>query len=266
MTGHPVRSDEPGFGERILGSSAVHSGYRVRLAGDRAAVRQAQRLRFEVFNLELGAGLASAYRAGVDEDEFDPRCDHLLLEHCDSGAVVGTYRLLPGPGVASVASLYSAVEFELAAFEPLLRELLELGRACVQRRHRNPAALGLLWRGIARYAATHRIRYLLGCSSAHTTDPAVGAALYRELAWRHLAPERLRAWPRREYACPLETLPDGAVEVPRLLSAYLSLGARICGAPAIDSAFGTIDFLTVLDLESLAPRLRRLVGQPEAGE
>jgi len=39
--------------------------------------------------------------------------------------------------------------------------------------------------------------------------------------------------------------------VPKLLSAYLSLGAKICGAPAIDREFKTIDFLTFLDLASL---------------
>ena len=38
-----------------------------------------------------------------------------------------------------------------------------------------------------------------------------------------------------------------APAIPKLLRAYLSLGARICGAPAIDREFGTIDFLAVLD-------------------
>ena len=33
--------------------------------------------------------------------------------------------------------------------------------------------------------------------------------------------------------------------------AYLSLGAKICGAPALDREFRTIDFLTLLDLQAL---------------
>jgi putative hemolysin len=261
-----MRALDTPLGERILGSATTRPAYRVTQAADQAAVRQAQRLRFEVFNLELGTGLASAYCSGLDEDAFDRHCDHLLLQHCDSGAIIGTYRLLPGTRVASAAGLYAAVEFEVAAFQPVLRELLELGRACVQRRHRNPLALGLLWRGIARYATTHRLRYLLGCSSAHTTDPGVGAALFRELAWRHLAPERFRVRPREGFACPLETVADSPVEIPGLLAAYLSLGAGICGAPAIDPGFGSIDFLTLLDLDSLAPRLRRLVQMAGEGE
>jgi len=39
--------------------------------------------------------------------------------------------------------------------------------------------------------------------------------------------------------------------VPKLLMAYLSIGAKICGPPAIDREFKTIDFLTLLDLDSL---------------
>jgi putative hemolysin len=41
-----------------------------------------------------------------------------------------------------------------------------------------------------------------------------------------------------------------------LLRAYLSLGAKICGPPALDTDFKTIDFLTFLDLEALAPAVR----------
>ena len=44
--------------------------------------------------------------------------------------------------------------------------------------------------------------------------------------------------------------------VPKLLRTYLAIGARICGPPAIDLEFKTIDFLTLLDLERLHPRMR----------
>jgi putative hemolysin len=40
-----------------------------------------------------------------------------------------------------------------------------------------------------------------------------------------------------------------------LLRAYLAIGARICGPPAIDREFRTIDFLTMLDLQTLHPRV-----------
>jgi putative hemolysin len=42
----------------------------------------------------------------------------------------------------------------------------------------------------------------------------------------------------------------------KLLRAYLTIGAKICGLPAIDREFGTIDFLTLLDLQTL-PKIVR---------
>jgi putative hemolysin len=46
-------------------------------------------------------------------------------------------------------------------------------------------------------------------------------------------------------------------KIPKLLRAYLSIGAKICGPPALDREFKTIDFLTLLDLESLPPSVRQ---------
>jgi putative hemolysin len=48
-----------------------------------------------------------------------------------------------------------------------------------------------------------------------------------------------------------------AVRIPALFQSYLSLGARTCGAPAIDRQFGTIDFLVVLDVNDLDERVYR---------
>ena len=45
------------------------------------------------------------------------------------------------------------------------------------------------------------------------------------------------------------------VSPPKLLRAYLTIGAKICSEPAIDWEFKTIDFLTLLDLQTLHPRV-----------
>ena len=47
------------------------------------------------------------------------------------------------------------------------------------------------------------------------------------------------------------------VEIPKLLRAYLALGAKICGPPALDREFKTIDFLTLLDLKTLPAMARQ---------
>jgi putative hemolysin len=54
----------------------------------------------------------------------------------------------------------------------------------------------------------------------------------------------------------LDELAAEPVAIPKLLRAYLALGAKICGPPALDRQFKTIDFLTLLDLDKM-PLLAR---------
>ncbi|MFT3956485.1 MAG: GNAT family N-acyltransferase [Piscinibacter sp.] len=223
--------------------------YRLRLASDAADLRAAQALRFKVFNLELREGLSASWATGLDADDFDACCDHLLVEHAPSGAIVGTYRLQTGTSAARQLGYYSEREFDFAPFEPLRAELVELGRACIHAEHRSFAVLNLLWNGIADYARARRARWLIGCSSLTSQDSAAGAAAYARLA-PHLCAPALRTRPHEHFACPLDAPAPVAPKIPKLLAAYLALGAEICGPPAIDREFRTIDFLTLVDLSS----------------
>ncbi len=241
------------MGDRVLsrGSAQGTASYRLRLGAGEADTRAAQSLRFLVFNVEMNEGLEASYATLRDEDPFDPVCDHLLVEDVAGGEVVGTYRLQSGGTAASNLGYYSAQEFDLSAMEPFRPLIIELGRACVHSRHRNLHVLGLLWKGIAHYARERGARYLIGCSSLPTTDPAKGAAAYSSLMRRHLADEVFRVSPQPGWECPLDQMNPGEAKIPRLLLGYLSLGAKICGAPAIDREFRTIDFLTLMDLDTL---------------
>jgi putative hemolysin len=234
---------------RLVVSSPAH--YAARLARGTDEVRAAQTLRFQVFNLELNEGLRESFATGRDADPFDAVCDHLLVEHLPSGQIVGTYRLQSGADAAAHLGYYSAQEFEFDVFEPFRTEIVELGRACVHRQHRNLVVLGLLWKGIADYARQHGGRYLMGCSSITSQDSAVGASAYADLCRRHLVPPEFRTRPRAAFDCPLEHLAADPPSIPKLLRAYLTVGAKICGPPALDRQFKTIDFLTLLDLETL---------------
>jgi putative hemolysin len=240
---------------RLLVSSPTH--YTTRLARDREEVRAAQILRFEVFNLELNEGLASSHTMGRDEDPFDAVCDHLVVEHRPTGRIVGTYRLQTGLNAAAHLGYYCEQEFEFNAFEPARSEIIELGRACVHREHRNLIVLGLLWKGIADYAKARQGRYLMGCSSLTSQDAAVGASAYADLCRKHLADPQWRTQPLPAYDCSLNQLAAEPAKIPKLLRAYLTLGAKICGPPALDRSFGTIDFLTLLDLDALHPLARQ---------
>ena len=225
--------------------------YLARLAASRADLRAAQALRFEVFNLELDEGLVHSYDTGLDADPFDEICDHLIVEDAGDGSVVGTYRLQTGQRARDGLGYYSEREFDFSPFEALRSEILELGRACIHARHRNFAVLNLLWKGIGTYARDQGARYLIGCSSFTTQDAAVGAAAYQQLL-PHLAPPAWQTQPQPEFACPLDAVAAPAPRIPRLLSAYLALGSAICGPPALDRAFKTVDFLTWIDVHAPA--------------
>ena len=155
----------------------------------------------------------------------------------------------------------------------------ELGRASIDREHRTPEVLTLLWRGIAQYATDMGLRYLLGCSSINSKDPAEGWQMYRQLEHYRVSPE-FETLPTEAFACPTElegadaqprpsTKNQGegagpeasastanAPKVPKLLRTYLTIGARIGGPPAWDREFGTIDFLTLLDLKMVSASAR----------
>jgi putative hemolysin len=230
--------------------------YRTRLATTDADLEGAQRLRFEVFNLELNEGLDSAYLCGLDRDQFDEVCDHLLVEEIETGRVVGTYRLQTGAFAAAHRGYYSEQEFDFSPFESIRCELVELGRACVHRDHRKMYVVNMLWRGVTKYAVDRGSRYLIGCSSLTSQDPAIGHGVFETLCDEHLVASPFRTNPWQKYALPPSPPATDCPAPPRLLRAYLSLGAKICGPPALDSNFKTIDFLTFLDLAAFPPSVR----------
>jgi putative hemolysin len=248
--------------------------YRLRLAVSAADRDAACRLRFKVFNIELGEGLADSYHTGLDTDQFDLFCEHLLVEDKQetnpARRVVGTYRMQSGATAARNLGYYSEQEFSFAPYEPLRPDILELGRACIDREHRTPEVLTLLWRGIAQYASQTGLRYMVGCSSLTSKNPAEGWQVYRQLERYRVSPE-FETEPTADYACPREqegrcaqpssqpddqTSPPEQAKVPKLLKTYMALGARVCGPPAWDREFGTIDFLTLLDLKMLSTSAR----------
>jgi putative hemolysin len=234
----------------IAKATASTSRYITRLARSERELLQAQALRFQVFNIELGEGLAESVALGLDVDRYDAACDHLLVIDTTNNTVVGTYRLQTGERAQQRFGYYCEREFDLTPFARHRAQVLELGRACIHVEHRSFAVLNALWRAIALYARQRGSRYLIGCSSLTSQDQSVGAASYLALQ-KHLAPEALRTLPQPAYVCDMSAVAAKPPKIPKLLAAYLALGIKLCGPPAIDREFKTIDFLTLFDLEQI---------------
>jgi putative hemolysin len=233
--------------------------YTVRFAVTPEEIDAALRLRFEVFNVELREGLESSFLTERDEDEFDSTCHHLIVIEKSTNAVVGTYRLRTLEMAKSGHGFYSSGEFAIEDLPPpVLEKSLEIGRACIAREHRNSRVLFMLWKGLALYATLKNKRYLFGCCSLFSRDCTDGKRALRQLKRDGYFHETFRVAPCAETECKPEdflTADSGdPLELPKLFTTYLRIGAKICGEPAVDRHFKTIDFFVIFDKENIEPR------------
>lgn len=237
------------------GNPAIHienSRYRVHFAENAAELDAALKLRFEVFNLELGEGLSASFETMRDQDEFDNQCHHLLVTEKDNNRVIATYRMQTLEMAKNANGFYSDGEFMLSMFpQAVITNAVEVGRACIAREHRNGKVLFLLWKGIAKYMLYARKRYLFGCCSLTSQDPLEGKQLMEQLKASGRVHEHIQIFPQAGFECYPEDQPFSGIEkvkLPKLFRIYLNYGAKVCGPPAIDRAFKTIDYLVLLDV------------------
>ena len=245
------------------------AGLTLRLARDAQDLAAAQRLRYQVFVQELGAGGTMVdHQARLERDAYDEVFEHLLLideTRPSSGLdpVVGVYRLLTSDRMALTGRYYSEDEFDLAPLKATGRKLVELGRSCVHPDYRGGASMLLLWNGLADFVLERGIEVMFGAASFHGTDPAPLAPALSYLHHHHLAPEGLRVrakGPNRQdmaLMAPQTLHRAAAMElVPALIKAYLRLGGYVGDGAYIDHAFNTIDVCLVMDTEKMSARHR----------
>jgi putative hemolysin len=241
--------------------------FEIKITREPEDILAAQKLRFEVFNLELKKGLESSYARGLDVDDFDPICDHLIVRERESRRVVGTYRLMLGSTARKNFGFYSEREFDLERIKRLDGELLELGRSCAHKDYRDRALIHLMWQSIAEYVKQHHVRYLFGCASFPTTDPRKVSQAIALMKQKFYAAEAFRVEPLPKLK--IEGLDGGAAvgdpdevfsRLPSLIKGYLRLGSRVCGPPALDLEFGTTDLFLLLDIEKISGEYLKRFG------
>ncbi|MBA2674201.1 GNAT family N-acyltransferase [Ramlibacter sp.] len=257
----PARAKRPGARQ-----------FAVEWARSQDDVREAQRLRYQVFCTEMGATLSPPHGAaeGLDADRFDPYCEHLLVRAIDSvtgrrGPVVGTYRLLSPSQARAAGGYYSDTEFDLAPLAALRPRAVELGRSCVHADWRLGGVILGMWSALADYMLRHGLDTMIGCASIGLADgPGAALALWERLRQTHLAQPEWRVRPLRPLpgatahaqsvsSMHARTLPDA----PPLIKGYLRCGAHVLGPPAHDAAFNTADLPMMLRLQDMSPLYRK---------
>ena len=223
-------------------------------------VRGAQRLRYQVFAVEMGARLVCKI-PGHDMDLFDDYCEHLLVRDEVTQEVIGTYRALTPTQAKRAGSTYSDLEFDLTRLRTLRSRMVELGRSCVHAEHRQGAVIMALWGALAQFMSRNQLDTMIGCASIpmqHNGTPSghAAASIWRQLRETHLAAIDWHVIPR--LALPVDQLDNSlTVEPPALIRGYLRLGAKVLGAPAWDPDFNSADLPMMMRISDLPLRYRK---------
>ena len=228
----------------------------VSLASTQEEVREVQRLRYKVFIEAMGLS-ALANAEGLDSDEFDAYCDHLIVRDTKTLRVVGTYRVMSPHAARRMGRYYSEQEFDLGRLDNLRDRIAEAGRACIDPAYRSGSVIMLLWAGLAAFMRRERCDYLMGCASVSLADGGHNAAaLYHALDQNSFSPAEYRVTPHVPF--PVYEREAGHVaQMPPLLKGYLRSGAWVCGDPAWDPDFHSADFFLLLPLSKLDGRYAR---------
>ena len=244
----------------LAASPETSAQIRVSWAKHLDEVRQAQRLRYQVFAQEMGARLSSKIE-GHDVDLFDDYCEHLLVRDGQTDQVIGTYRVLTPEQAKRAGCFYSDTEFDLTRLRSVRSRMVELGRSCVHPDHRHGGVIMALWGALAEFMFRNQLDVMVGCASIPMLQNGVvtgdaAASIWRQVQEKYMAPIEFHVRPR--LPLPVEEFDQTLqVDPPALIKGYLRLGAKVLGAPAWDPDFNTADLPMMMRIEDLPSRYRK---------
>ncbi|MDA7550663.1 GNAT family N-acetyltransferase [Rhodobacteraceae bacterium] len=236
----------------------ISKKYRVRLADKPSDILAAQKLRHLAFGLRAPSGL--------DVDEFDPVCAHVLLEECKTNRLVCCYRLLHLNGGSEIEKSYSAQHYELSALHSYSGKLVEMGRFCIHPEVKDPDVLRLAWGALAKYVDKEGVELLFGCASFQGTDATAYLDAFAVLRDKYLAPKRwlprVKAPRVFRFAARLRRKPDmrqALRKMPPLLRSYLMMGGWVSDHAVVDSQMNTLHVFTGIEIGSIPAVRKRLL-------
>ena len=258
----------------VAGVLLEKGGYRARLAQGGRDVKAAQALR------------ARCFQTGhVDQDAFDARCLHVLIERqskesvwggnlsggsLPDGTLVGCFRVMLLSGGQELHASYSAQFYDLSPLSSFSERMMELGRFCIDPDLRDPDVLRLAWGAVTTLVDAKEIALLFGCSSFAGTRPARYSDAFALLQRRYLAPPHWRPGPkapdRQAFADLLQGVgaqkPDlkrAQAQLPPLLRSYLVMGGWVSDHVVIDTALKTCHVFTGLEVAGIPNTRKRLL-------
>lgn len=234
--------------------------YRARLAQTPADVAAAQALRYRAF---FGEG---APLGGLDADDYDAHCAHVLIEEQSSGSLVCCFRMLDLENGASIDASYSAQYYELSNLRDFEGPMVEMGRFCIDPACSDPDILRVAWGAMTQYVDARGVELLFGCSSFKGIEASAYNDAFALLKARHLAPKRwlpkVKAPNVFKFAQRLRRKPDpkSAMRVmPPLLKTYLMMGGWVSDHAVVDRQMNTLHVFTGIEIGAIPPARKRLL-------
>ncbi len=233
--------------------------YHARIAENQQDILTAQRLRHLCF---VGDGDAT----GVDADQFDDLCTHILVEDTRSGESVCCFRVLPLSHGGEIERSYSAQYYGLEALRDYQGRMVEMGRFCIHPDIQDPDILRVAWGAMTTYVDDNKVEMLFGCSSFQGTDAEKYLDAFAILKERHLAPKRWLPRPKApqvfRFAQKLRRKPDAKLamlRMPPLLRTYLLMGGWVSDHAVVDRQLNTLHVFTGLEIGAIPPARKRLL-------
>lgn len=235
--------------------------YTIEIAKTEEEIQKALELRYRIFHKELDRNFRAS--GTIDRDEFDEQCHHLIVKKNIDGTIVGTYRLQTNELAERGIGFYTEKYYDLDSIPDEIKTLgFEVGRACIDKNHRNGRVLFLLWKGFAGYLTHFHKKYLFGTLGIEESDRKVAYAMYHKLKEDGYIHDEVIAQTKDKFR--LESYPVGdhydksALKESPLLKNYLSVGCKVCSAPAYIENLQMLHVMVLLNVDTISPKVRNM--------
>lgn len=235
--------------------------YSIEIAKTKEEVQQALELRYRIFYKELDRKFNE--NGTIDRDEFDDQCHHLIVKKNSDQSIVGTYRVQTYELAQRGIGFYTDKYYKLDSIpQEILTLGFEVGRACIDKNHRNGRVLFLLWKGFAGYLTHFNKKYLFGTLGIEEASRKAAYAMYHKLEIDGYIDPDVRAVTRDKYKLePYDVDPGiekSALKESPLLKNYMDIGCKVCSAPAYIDELKMLHVMVLLNVESISPKVRKM--------
>ncbi|MFO7847070.1 MAG: GNAT family N-acyltransferase [Balneolaceae bacterium] len=235
--------------------------YSIEIAKSEEEIQQALKLRYEVFYKELDRKFSE--NDSIDRDAYDDQCHHLIVKKNSDQSIIGTYRLQTNELASKGAGFYSEKYYRLDSLpDEVLTLGFEVGRACIDAKHRNGRVLFLLWKGFAGYLTHFNKKYLFGTLGIEEKNRAAAYAMYDKLQAEGHIHRDVQAEVREEFALKryseIHTNGKSALDESPLLRNYLEIGCKVVSAPAYIKELNMLHLMVLLNVDTISPKVRRM--------